>query len=54
MYWLMNKKSKLSVENKLSTRQYSSQFGHTALNYGDALSHPTQKYFTPSNQKLSG
>jgi hypothetical protein len=44
MYWLMNKKSKLSVENKLFTRQYSTQFGHTALNYGDAVSHPTQKY----------
>jgi hypothetical protein len=45
MYWLMNKKSKLSVENKLtSTKQYFSQFGHTASSYGDAANHPTQKF----------
>jgi hypothetical protein len=55
LYLLTNKKSKLSVENKLtSIKQYSSQFWHTASSYGDAANHPAQKYSKLLNQELSG
>jgi hypothetical protein len=54
-YWLMNKKSKLWIENKLTIYiQYLSQFGYTASIYGDATNHPTKKYSKHINQQLSG
>jgi hypothetical protein len=54
IYWLMNKKSKLSVGNKLTIyKAILSQFGHTASRYGYAANHPTQKYSKLINQNLS-
>jgi hypothetical protein len=41
MYWLMNKKSKVSVENKLTIyKAIFKQVGHTASRYEDAASRP--------------
>jgi hypothetical protein len=52
--WLLNRKSKLSLENKLIIYKHILKpNGHTVLNYGVVVSHQILKYFSPFNLKHS-